>query len=102
MSENGFVAQVKFVRRPDGRFHINSPGIPGLHLAGRDLDRIRADLEPIVKDLLFHNHNIVVDQLSWVPSLDDTFKKAKAGQLAPLPTPKPGEPSFLVIVGHAA
>jgi len=102
MTDKGFVAQVTFVKRPDGRFHIHSPGIPGLHLAGRDLDKLRADLEPIVKELLFHNHNIVVDQLSWVPSLDDTFKKAKAHQPTPLPPPKPGKPSFFVIVGHAA
>jgi len=100
--ESGFVARVKFEKRPDGRFHIQSPNIPGLHLAGRDLDQIRADLEPIVKDLLFHNLNIVVDKLSWVPSIDAVVRKLKAGEPARPPEPSPGKPSFLVIVGHAA
>jgi len=97
-----FVAQVRFEKRPDGRFHIRSPNIPGLHLAGRDLEKIRADLEPIVKDLLFHNLNVVVDKLSWVPSIDAMVTRLKAGEPASPPEPRPGKPSFLVILGHAA
>jgi hypothetical protein len=93
--DKGFVARVKFEKRSDGRFHIHSPEIPGLHLAGRDLAKIRADLEILVRDLLYFNQNIVVDALSWVPSLEDTFKKAEAA-----PIPKPNKPSFFVIVGH--
>lgn len=97
-----FAVQVQFDQRRDGRFHIHSPSIPGLHLAGRDLDKIRADLEPIVKDLLFHNLNMIVDKIGWVPSIDEVVKRLTADERTPPPEPKPGKPSFLVIVGRAA
>lgn len=100
--EKRFVARVKFDKRSDGRFHLHSPEIPGLHLAGTDLSKIRADLEVSVRDLLYFNHDIVVDTLTWVPNLEESFKKAaEAHQPVSPPEPKPNKPSFFVIVGHA-
>jgi len=97
-----FAVQVEFDKRHDGRFHIHSPSLPGLHLAGRDLDKVRADLEPAVKDLLFHNLEMVVETIRWVPSLDEVAKRLKDGEPSPPLEPKPGKPSFLVIRGHKA
>lgn len=97
-----FAVEVKFDKRRDGRFHIHSAGIPGLHLAGRDLDQIRADLEPVVKDLLRHNLSMVVDEIRWVPSLEVVSKKLRGDDSTPPTEPKPGKPSFLVIIGRAA
>ncbi|MCK6452655.1 MAG: hypothetical protein L6R19_17675 [Alphaproteobacteria bacterium] len=89
-----FAIQLLFDKRGDGRIHVHSPNVPGLHLAGDDLDAIRADIEPIVKDLLYYNSNLIVDQIHWVPGLEEVVR-----QMA-----EPSEPrsKFLVIHGRAA
>ncbi|HKO10122.1 MAG TPA: hypothetical protein VJ487_20630 [Alphaproteobacteria bacterium] len=66
-----FMIQILFKKSGDGRFHVHSPDLAGLHLAGRDLATIRADLEPIVKDLLFYNSNVIADKIRWVPRLEE-------------------------------
>lgn len=88
-----FAIQLIFDQRQDGRFHVHSPSVPGLHLAGRDLSEIQADIEPIVKDLLLHNANVVVDKIRWVPSLEDVVR-----QMTP-PSPRS---KTLMISAHAA
>jgi hypothetical protein len=69
----------------------------GLHLAGDDLAEIRTDIEPIIKDLLFHNSNVVVDTVQWVPSLEEAVR-----HMARSTPPLDPDKSFLMIVGHAA
>jgi hypothetical protein len=97
-----FAIQLVFDKRRDGRFHVRSPNVPGLYLAGRDSTAIRADIEPIVKDLLYHNSNLIVDQIRWVPSLEEIVRSMAAPSV-PRPTePQPGKPTFLVITGRAA
>lgn len=89
-----FAIQLFFDKRRDGRIHVHSPSVPGLHLAGDDLQSIQADIEPIVKDLLYHNSNLIVDKIDWVPSLEEVVK-----QMAEPPEPKS---KFLLIHGRAA
>jgi len=100
VGNTGFVIRLLFDRRRDGRFHVHSPDVPGLHLAGRDLDAIRPDVEPVLKDLLFHNSKMIVDKIEWFPTLEDVVKQ----MTIPAPPPKPSgkQSNFLVIFGHAA
>ena len=100
MLNNGFVIQLLFDKRGDGRFHVHSPDVPGLHLAGRDLEAIRADVEPILTDILLHNSGMVVDEIEWHPSLDEMVKIITGK--APAPSEAPPETNFLLIRGHAA
>lgn len=88
-----FAIHLVFDKRRDGRIHVHSPNVPGLHLAGSDLQSIESDIEPIVKDLLLHNANVVVDRIRWVPSLEDVVRE----MAAPEPRSK-----FLMISAHAA
>ena len=98
--ETEFVVQVQFDKRIDGRFHIRSPNLPGLHLAGPDFDQIQVDLEPVVKDLLHYNLGMIVETIRWVPSIDEITAAFKKGATVRHPQPKPGKSSFLVIRGH--
>lgn len=98
MSE--FVIQLLFDKRSDGRFHVHSPNVPGLHLAGKSIELIRGDIEPVVRDLLFYNSGMVVDQIRWVPSLDEVVKEMAPS--VPAITESPETPKFLVITGRAA
>jgi hypothetical protein len=95
-----FAIQLLFDRRRDGRFHVHSPNVPGLHLAGRDLGEIREDIEPIVKDLLYHNSNVIVDQIRWVPSLEEVVSRM-SGASARRKNAPPG-PTTLLVTGRAA
>jgi hypothetical protein len=101
MLNSGFVIELLFDRRGDGRFHVHSPHVPGLHLAGRDLDAIKLDVEPVLKDLLLHNSGMVVDEIEWVPSLEEIVEMMKGGMPPPRPEP-PSKTNFLLIRGHAA
>jgi hypothetical protein len=94
-----FAIELVFTKRRNGRCYVHSPSIPGLHLAGSDLELIRADIEPSVKDLLLHNSGIVVDQIRWVPSLEQITQSIKDD--TPPSQPPPGKPTYLVIVGRA-
>jgi predicted RNase H-like HicB family nuclease len=67
--------ELLFDKKTDGRFHIHSPSVPGLHLAGRDLKALIADIEPAVKDLLLSNKKIKAEHVRWVPPLDEIHKR---------------------------
>jgi hypothetical protein len=95
-----FGIQLYYDRRSDGRFHIHSPNIPGLHLAGPDLDAIKVDVEPLIKDLLFHNSGIVVDTIEWIPSLEEIVSQLK--QSAAVTRPVGEQSKLLLITGRAA
>ncbi|HXQ66715.1 MAG TPA: hypothetical protein VN980_09100 [Alphaproteobacteria bacterium] len=95
-----FMIQILFKKSADGRFHVHSPNLAGLHLAGRDLATIRADLEPIVKDLLFYNSNVIADKIRWVPSLEEVV--CQMTQPSSAPEPQAVEQKFLMITGRAA
>lgn len=94
-----FALKLLVQRKDDGQFCISSPNLPGLHLAGHDLDKIRADLEPIIKDLLYFNTDFVADQIKWVPSLEQVMHDVKQA-LSPS-EPRAAEELF-VITGRAA
>lgn len=66
--------QLLFEKHSDGRYFIKSVDVPGLHLAGMDFAALQADLEPVVKDLLFHNLGFAAESVTWVPSLEDAKK----------------------------
>jgi predicted RNase H-like HicB family nuclease len=94
-----FGVQLLFARREDGGFHVYSPDVPGLHLHGSDLAAIRAEIEPIIKDLLYYNLKVIIDNIRWVPSLDEMVHR----MARPKATTKPKPSSeFLVLVGRAA
>jgi hypothetical protein len=73
--------------------------MPGLHLAGDDLESIQDDIEPIVKDLLLHNSHVIVDKIRWVPSLEEIVKQM--GEPSPKSKQKQ-ESKYLVIEARAA
>ncbi len=66
-----FTIELLFEKRSDGRYHVYSPSVAGLHLAGMDLRALCADVEPAVKHLLRQNARIDADQVRWVPTLDE-------------------------------
>lgn len=70
-----FSIELLFDQRSDGRYFIHSPHVPGLRLAGPDLEALCADIEPAVKDLLQHNRKLAVESIRWVPSIDEVLKK---------------------------
>lgn len=69
-----FKIELIFEKRPDGRYYIHSSNVPGLHLAGPDLAALCADIEPAVKDLLKGNMQIDVDEVRWIPTLEEMQK----------------------------
>jgi hypothetical protein len=75
-----FAVRVEFRRDEDGRCHIGSPDLIGLHLAGHDMDVLRKELDTIIKDLVWFNLGRVIDRLRWVPSLEEIAEKYKAAQ----------------------
>jgi hypothetical protein len=83
-----FQIALSFIKRADGSYYIHSPNVPGLHLAGKDLAALRRDIDPAVRDLLRENLNIDVDEVRWVPSLDDIQKS--------FDEPEEGENVFLI------
>ena len=70
-----FSIELLFDQRSDGRYFIHSPHVPGLRLAGPDLEALCADIEPAVKDLLQHNRELAVESIRWVPSIDEVLKE---------------------------
>jgi hypothetical protein len=62
-----FEIRLVYDQRSDGRFYIHSPSGPGLHLSGRDLTALSADIEPLVRELLLKNAGMVVDSVRWIP-----------------------------------
>lgn len=70
-----FSIELLFDQRSDGRYFIHSPHVPGLGLAGPDLEALCADIEPAVKDLLRHNRDFTVESIRWVPSIDEVLEQ---------------------------
>lgn len=70
--------ELNFEKRSDGYYHIYSPHVPGLHLGGTDLGALVADIEPVVKDLLWENRKITADHIRWIPPLDDVQRQLLA------------------------
>jgi len=95
-----FFIQVLFQKDTDGRVRVRSPQLAGLHLAGKDLDTILADLNPIVKDLLYHNSNFIADEIRWVPSLEEALRPMRDSVIPHAPHPE--KESLLVITARAA
>jgi hypothetical protein len=96
-----FEIRLVYDRRPDGRFHIHSPSVPGLHLSGPDLASLTADIEPLVRELLLRNSGVVVDSIRWVPPLGEMIERIRHPAVT-RPGPTPGESRVLVITGRAA
>jgi hypothetical protein len=63
--------ELKYERHSDGRYFVTSDDVPGFRMAGTDIDQIQKDLNEVVTDLLRLNSGFVVEELHWVPSLED-------------------------------
>src|SRR5215470_10719340 len=96
-AQKKFGIQILFRKDRTGRIHVHSPDVAGLHLAGRDLNAIRADLEPILKDILFHNLDFVADKIQWVPSLEEVARLMTASPASQ--ERRTREQKFLMITG---
>lgn len=72
-----FSIELLFDKRGN-HYHVHSPNVAGLHLAGADLSAIKHDIEPAVRDLLRFNSNISVDTIRWIPSFDAVAKEFEA------------------------
>ena len=70
-----FAMRVEFRHDSEGRCYISSPDLPGLHLAGDNMEILRGQLDKIIRDLARHNLNISIGRLRWVPSLDEVTEK---------------------------
>lgn len=71
--------ELRTERREDGRFHVWSPDVPGLHLVGSDAEAIRVDLEPALKDLLKGNFQFDVAGVHLVPNLATVVRRYESG-----------------------
>lgn len=92
-----FVIELFFEKRADGRFYVRSPSLSGLHLTGRNFKAIHDDIEPIVKELLYHNSKIEAEKIVWLPGLE----QVEHVMTEPVRESEPVE-KFLVITGRAA
>ena len=92
-----FIIELLLEKKGDGRFYVRSPNLAGLHLASSDIEAIRADIEPVVKDLLFYNKNFRADEIAWVPSLEQITDAMSQPRHEAESVEK-----FLVITGRAA
>jgi hypothetical protein len=63
--------ELLYERHSDGRYYVSTNDIPGFQMAGLNIDAIQSDLNDVVKDLLFYNSGFKVEELRWVPSLDE-------------------------------
>ncbi len=78
-----FYAEVIFERRDGDHFYIHSPHIPGLHLAGRNLDELNKLLKTAIKDIFWFNSEIVIDSVRWLPSLAEVSKQIVSSKEPP-------------------
>jgi len=70
---NVIAIELRFDRHDDGRVHIHSPDLPGLHLAGTNLDALRGDLDSALRDLMSGNANASVERIHYIPNLANQF-----------------------------
>ena len=91
--------EIIFERREGNRYYIHSPHIRGLHLSGPKLEELNALLGTAIKDLLYHNSDIVIDGIRWVPSLDDVVKQIGG---APADQPSVEKKTYVMNVQRAA
>jgi hypothetical protein len=75
MTATQLAVEVQYRKHSDGRIYIDSYDVPGLHLAGTDLDALHEDLDPVVKELLFRNMGIEVESLHWVPTPEEVKRQ---------------------------
>lgn len=73
--KHGYKIELLFDREADGYFHVHSPDVPGLHLAGMNLADICADIPIVVRNLLLRNKSVVAEDVQWLPSLADIQKR---------------------------
>jgi hypothetical protein len=71
--------ELYFDRRDDGRFHIHSPDLPGLHLIGPSPDPLLVDLDAVLRDMLLATTSQAVDTMLTVPSFQSLGGYAPAG-----------------------
>lgn len=62
--------EVRYDKREDGRFHIHSPDLPGLHLVGSNPDALTADLEPVLREMLRVTTSQAIDTMMVLPSFE--------------------------------
>lgn len=74
MPTQEIAVELTYERHGDGRYYVTSENIPGFQMAGTNIDAIQADLNEVVSDLLRLNSNFLVEEVRWVPSLDDVKK----------------------------
>ncbi len=65
---------VQYERLPDGCFVVKCDQITGFRLRGTNFEDLQRDLNPVVSDLLLHNHGFEVESIRWVPSPEDVRK----------------------------
>ena len=63
--------EMVYERLSDGRYHVTSEDVPGFQMVGLDIDAIQNDIDEVIRDLLRYNSGFVVEELRWVPSLED-------------------------------
>jgi len=66
---NVIAIELRFDHHEDGRVHVHSPDLPGMHLAGMNLDALRADFESVLRDLIHANANATVERMHFFPNL---------------------------------
>ena len=71
MSAQEISIEVVFERHSDGRYYVSCADVPGFRMAGSDIDAIHGDLDEVISDLLRYNSDFLVEELRWVPSIDD-------------------------------
>jgi hypothetical protein len=86
--------ELQFERHSDGRYFVTSDDVPGFRMAGTDIEAIQKDLDEVVKDLLRLNSNFVVEELTWVPSLDEAKRH--------LQSPSPDGRAVYIAIGQIA
>ena len=77
-SPNTVAIELRFNRRDDGRYHIHSPDLPGLHLAGMDIEALRGDFQSAIRDLIDANIKTPIERLHFFPNLASLFNKDPA------------------------
>lgn len=71
MASQQIKIELRYERHSDGRYYVTSDDVPGFRMAGADIDQIHNDLNEVVTDVLRLNSGFVVEELHWVPSLEE-------------------------------
>ena len=71
MASQQIKIELVYERDSDGRYCVTSQDVPGFRMAGPDIEAIQKDLNEVVSDLLRLNSGFVVEELHWVPALEE-------------------------------